>query len=251
VKTLAIILALLALSACSLTTDESPAPTTPVPPTETLTGTVNIEYPLDGTIVYSEVLYVSGTASGVPGDEFSLRVLGDNDEILAQWIVQLQPADEGRWTAELVHGYAGQPVEAHIVALPVDTDFPAPATNTYDSVLVALLHHSSRPADLRGSISSPNEDATISGATVFVSGTASGIFENTFTVSLLDEDGDEISSQIVTVVNPYFIDEVPFSVELPTNGYTGPAQIRAFTHSAEDGSEILIGSVNITVTEAG
>jgi len=243
---LALVLTLLALSACSLGTGDTP-PTTPIPPTETLTGVVDIEYPLDGTVVYSEVLYVSGTASGIPGDEFALRAIGDNDEVIAQWTVQLQAADEGRWTVELVHNYTGQHMEVSIIALPAGADFPV--TSTYDTALIVLSHQSYRPADLRGSITSPADGAAVSGSAILVSGTASGIFENTFTVRLIDEDGNDINSEIMTIVNPYFIDEVPFSLELATNGYTGPAEIRAFTQSAADGSEILIGSVNITVTE--
>jgi hypothetical protein len=137
-------------------------------------------------------------------------------------------------------------MEVSIIAVPAGANFPA--TSTYDTALVTLAHQSYRPADLRGSITTPADDESISGSAILVSGTASGIFENTFTVNLIDADGNIINSEIVTVMNPYFIDEVPFSLELATNGYTGPAEIRAFTESAADGSEILIGSVEVTIS---
>jgi hypothetical protein len=63
-------------------------------------------------------------------------------------------------------------------------------------------------------------------------------------------DGEEVSGIVITVENPGMMDEVPWQADIPTNNYRGPAVLRAYYHSAKDGSVITLGTVSITVAEA-
>lgn len=225
------------LSACSPATPAA----TPTATTPALVGSVDIQYPEDGTTIYSEVLYVSGTSEGLPGDMFRLQVVGADDAIIAQNTIVAD--SDGPWQIEIPHGYSGEPVEATIYAVPADETVPG----DYDVAGIVISGQSYRPEGTFGSIISPINGTAVDSDTIEVSGTASGVFENTFTLELLDSTGSMLNQQFVIVTNPYFIDEAPWKATLLTGDYTGAATIRAYAISARDGSEIDMGSVNITI----
>lgn len=221
----------------------TPAATLPPTPPE-ITGRVEITMPQPATVVYAEALYLSGTAENIPDNRFTLHLLDSDDQLLAQTAVTVQ--EDGRWQVELVHGYSGDPDEASILALP---SYPgAPAGGTYAARSIMLAGSSARPEGAFGSITGPLEGDSIGGDFIQVSGTVSGVFENEFTLELVSADGRVIDQRPVLTANPYYVDEVPWSAELATNGYTGPATVRAYDLSAHDGSEIALASVNITLT---
>jgi hypothetical protein len=234
------LLLLCLLTACHPTFSSGPTPTPTIP---SLTGVVDIVYPLDGSVIYSEVLHLSGTASSTPN--FLLRLVGPDDTTISEATVQVQGSN---WEVELAHGYDGEPIEVTVLALPTD----ARTSGDYDIATIALSSINNRQPDIFGSITAPLGDGTVGGEIIPVSGTASGLPENTLSVALIGADGTVIDSQNVVVVNPYFIDDMPWAVDLSTNGYTGLARIRASSQNPADGSEIILGSVNVTVTaEAG
>jgi hypothetical protein len=209
---------------------------------------VEITYPLDGTIVYSELLYVSGTATDIPNKTFLIRLVGADDQKIVEAAVQ--PGEDGSWTVELAHGYNGEPMEMALLALPAVEDVSNESDYAIHQIVVAAQSY--RPQGSFGSITSPSEGGTVGGESFEVTGTVSGVFENTFILALMGEDGTEIDMKPVTMLNPYFLDEVPWVAELETNGYTGSAVIEVYEISARDGSKIPFGSVRVTVVqEAG
>lgn len=223
-----ILVFLLIATACS---PAVPQPTI-TPSIPTLEGSVDILYPEDGSIIYSEALTISGTATT---SDFTLKLIGPDEQVIAQVAGQA-----GDWKVELIHAYNGEPIEVNILAVPIDTETGI----DYDIATILLANIDSRPEGIFASITSPAEDDTIGGEMIQISGMASGL--QTLFIALIGSNGTVINSQDVTVHNPYMIDDMPWTAELVTNGYTGSAEI----HIA-DGQNI-ISSITITITaEAG
>jgi hypothetical protein len=232
--TLALILLLLA--AC--TSADSNAPTS-VPG---LTGSVDLVYPLDGTTVYAEALSLRGTAQGLPNNTFTLEIVGVDDEIIARSSVVVT---DGQWSVELPHSYTGEPIEVSIYAIPSDVDLTSELR--YDTGTIILAGLSYRPEGIFGSITTPTVGNTVSGETISVSGTASGLFEGNMLLGMYSADGTEISRIVMTLEGqPY--DVVPWTADLSTNGYVGLAEIRAFYQQASDGKPVILSSVQVTVS---
>ncbi len=216
-----------------------------VTPTPTPSSGVDIISPQDGSVIYAEQMYLSGTASGV--DSFTLQLLGPDGTILARDTIRVSG---GEWQKELAHGYTGEPIEVTIVAAPEHA--PLPLETAYDIAIVALAGLSYRPDGAFGSITSPTPNSNVGGDSFEATGMVSGVFENTFTLSLIGADGSVIDSEPITVFDPYFVDEVPWTAELATNGYSGAGEIRAFYNAPSDGSEVVLASIPVTVIqEAG
>jgi hypothetical protein len=234
-----ILLFLLFLVGCS----SQPPAATPTAGPAPLAGTVDIQVPVSGAVIYSELLYLAGTADGIPAEGFKIQVFDLDQALLAEAIVQ--PAN-GAWTVEIPHQYQGEPIEATIVATGIDAE----AGQDYDVEAIALSALANRPEGAFGTIISPMNGSDTGGDQIPVFGTGSGLFENTLIVQLRQADGTVIDEQIVTLTNPYFVDEVVWSTEMMTNGYTGSAELVAFYYSAQDGSEVVLQRVSITVSTA-
>lgn len=206
------------------------------------TGTVTIAAPLTGSIIYSEIIYFSGTAESIPNDSFLLRLTLPDDSTLVESPVTIS---NGSWSAEVTHTYAGEPTQILIYALPVD------ATDTsVDYALESLVIASEeyRPEGVFAALLSPSPDAVVGGDELEIIGTASGLFENTLLIRLEERDGTLISETVITVTNPNFIDEMLWSADLPTNDFTGLARVRLVITDARDGAEITLAEADITVS---
>ncbi|MDQ7027342.1 MAG: hypothetical protein Q9P01_08290 [Anaerolineae bacterium] len=236
---LLIILLNLILAACQSTPQQGEVTVLPTVPT--IQGTVNITTPANGSIIYAESLWLAGESDNVPDDGFKIRVVTAEDELLAETTVQPQ---NGQWLIELVHGYTGDPTEVLVYALPVDERI----TQDYDIATILISSLEQRPEGVFGQILSPQNNDTPGGDEILVVGSASGVFENQFTLAMFQPDGTEISSVGVTMTNPYFVDDMVWEASLPTNGYTGPATIRAFTIDILDNREISLGEVDVMVS---
>lgn len=212
---------------------------TDTPPTPTLSGSVDILFPQDGTIIYSELIYLAGTAQQTPTEGFRLRLLDAEENIIAETTVQPQ---DGEWSVELAHNYTGDPTEVIISASPLDTAL----ASDYDVASVVLSTLENRPEGVYASILAPLEGESVGGDFIEISGTASGVFENTIVVRL-ENASDTISQQIVTLTNPYFIDEVPWTASLPTQGASGPVTVRVLAQDANSGQDITLSEVNISI----
>lgn len=225
---------LLFVAAC---TGDSSAPSpTPQPPE----AHISIDFPQDGTIVYAETLYIAGQ-SGDPAQPFQIELINIDDTVIAETTVNPQ---SGEWQIEVPHGYTGDPSEVIIRAVPTDES----STQIYDSATILISDMTRRPEGIYGSITTPANGVEVGGDMLLVEGRASGAPENTITVELV---GDTvIDSQVITLMNPYFVDEVPWQAELATNGYTGQATIQVYITSPQDGSQIVLDSIIVTVITA-
>jgi hypothetical protein len=223
---------LLVLTACDGTTGDAQSSTV------TTAGTVTITFPASGTVIYAESLYLAGQASGDAPQSFRLEVVGTDDSVIAS--TQVDNAS-GDWQVELIHGYTGEPTEVTIQAVPLEGE----GLLASSSVLLSSIAY--RPEGAYGFILLPGDGDTVGGDSIPVEGSVSGVFENTFTLVLLDSAENILDEQIITVFNPYFIDEVPYQADLAPGSYTGPAVIRAQITNAEGGDLIELGSVSITI----
>ncbi len=219
------------LAGCSVV----PAPTaTPNP------GSVTIQTPQTGAMIYSPTLYLSGAAN-LPSNQFRLTVINALDETLLDTLITVQ---DGRWSYDMPNAPTGDPIEVTISAL------PATGGLDLDTVSVVLASEAQRPAGVYGAILAPFEGDTVGGEIIPVSGTASGLFEGALNVDLTKPDGTIISGIVLTVENPGMIDEVPWQTEISTSNYRGPAVLHAYYHSAKDGTPVTLAKVAITVAEA-
>ena len=107
----------------------APSNVTVFPTQPPLPGSVTINHPPDGSIIYAEALYLEGSASDLPAAGFRLEVTSALDELLADVMIQPEAND---WSIELVHEYAGDPIEV--------TDVPGLEDRTfYDADLDASV----------------------------------------------------------------------------------------------------------------
>lgn len=237
-------LGMLAITACTPATPEpGPGQLTVIATPAPLPGSVEIDVPQNGAIIYAEMMFISGTADDLPDEGFLLEVVTASGEELVETTVQ---PEDGTWQVEVPHGYEGDPMEAQIFARPVSEMFEG----EYDVETVAVSSQDNRPEGTFGSIMTPGEGVTLGGDSIEVSGTASGLFENTLIVVLEDTEGDVIDEEILTITNPYFVDEMVWSTTLETNGYTGEVTVRAYYQDARDGDEVTLDEVTFTLQVA-
>ena len=227
-----LILLMIALAGCSV--GAAPTPTA-------MPGSVTIRHPQSGSFLYAPTLYFYGSGENLPGNQFRLTAVTATDETIVDTVITVE---NGQWTYEIANPHTGDPVELAVNAL------PAAGGGELDSSSVVLATEAQRPDGVFGTLLSPIEGETVGGESIPVSGTASGLFEGTMNLGLETPDGEEISGIVITVENPGMMDEVPWQADLATNGYRGPAVLRAYYHSARDGTVMTLATVSITVAEA-
>lgn len=214
---------------------------TSVPPTEALAGFVDITFPPSGAIIYAETILIEGTATDVPAEGFEIALIAPDDSVVASAPVM---PDGDTWSVELVHDYAGDPTEITVMARPAGG-----STADYDLETLLLSRLDLRPEGVFGSISVPQDGGSIGGDTLPIAGRGSGFFEGTFILILEAEDSTLISETVVTMRNPYFVDDLPWEAEIPRNDYVGAATLRMVYQDAATGDMITVDSIDITVTE--
>lgn len=192
-------------------------------------------YPQTGTLVYAEVLFISGTWTGE--QPASLRVEGR--DAAGTVLVQADIAAAGdTWQAELLHAYSGEPVEVLLRVLSPD------GSTVHAESSIVLAGTGYRPTGSFGHILQPRAGQTLSGGSIRVGGSVSGLPDNTFQLTLSAEDGTILDETSLTVLNPYGIDEVPYEAELQTRAALGQVTLRAAARSTVDDSPIPLGSVD-------
>ena len=231
------VLCLILIAACR-PTEQAAAPTTATPTVPLLTGTVDILTPTEGTLIYSEMLYISGTAQGLPDNRFELALIGPDDTDIATSVVRVS-ADT--WEIELPHTYTDVPIEVIITARSTDPAVPG----DYDLVTVALAGLVYRPEGTFGSITYPVEGSTVGGEQFEVGGTVSGLSDQQVTLQLLAADGTLLDSQVIAIDHPYPLDDVPWSGEMSTDGFIGEAVLQISTSNQN-----TLHSVNIRIEAA-
>lgn len=218
----------------------APSNVTVFPTQPPLPGSVTINHPPDGSIIYAEALYLEGSASDLPAAGFRLEVTSALDELLADVMIQPEAND---WSIELVHEYAGDPIEVTILALPADETID----NTYDIVSSVIAPLETRPDGAFGSLLSPARGALVGGDVLQIVGTASAIPDNELTIQLTEPDETVINETSTTINSPYPLDEIVWEANLETTGYTGPA-IVIVSYSDENGEIIEIGRAEVNVS---
>lgn len=233
----AALLSLLAmiLAACGGGNNNAPATSAP----DMFAGEVEVVYPPNGTVIYAEVIAVHGTMFGAQELTFSVQVNTIDGQSIAQTNVT---TGRGDWQVELPHTYSGEPVEAVLRVIPIGV-----SEGVYTSVPLVIAGFSHRPQGVFGSLTRPTEGEVVGGDSIPIEGKVSGVFEGTINLALVNPEGGFISEQIVTVMNPYYVDEVPWRSELVTNGHIGLARVWMYTIDANDGSFITLGEANVII----
>ena len=231
---------ILLITAC--TSEPQRGAVTVIPTQPTLQGDVKITFPVSGSIIYAESLMLRGTASNVPAEGFKIQLLTPDDSVLAETTVI---PDGDTWQVELVHGYTGEPIETVIIARSLNDAI----TEDYDIESIAISSAEYRPEGVFASFISPSPDSTVGGDQIQVIGRGSGFFENTFTLALEKaSDGTEISQTVVTMDNPYFIDDMIWEADLSTNDFTGHAVLRIYYQDAATGKEVTVDTIPVVVS---
>lgn len=227
---------LLFLSACGA---NEPA-TTPVPTQPALEGSVQITSPQLGSIIYAETLAITGIIEDV--DTFQLQIETLDGETLFDGEIA---TTGGTWSREIIHGYAGEPIEAIMRAKSTHNSI----SNPYVEIPILLSSLTYREEGILGQILSPTESQSVGGDSIEIMGTSSGILDNRLTIMLRHDEG-LLDKQIIVLDNPYLIDERVWTVSLLTNGYVGNATVEiAYTDSETESEQpldtisIIIGSV--------
>lgn len=237
---LLIFLWLLLLAACTSDATPDNVDNTDSPTVETISGNINITNPLTGSSIFAEALYVAGTAEDLPGDSFHLRVVTADEAVLVKTNVTVE---DGAWSVELIHEYDGVPNEALIIA-------EDEQGNQYDVESVLIASMDNRPQGTFGVILSPQEESVVGGDQVEVMGTGSGLFENTLILQLTEPGGEIITEVILTLDNPYFIDERVWVADVETNGHTGPAVLLIGYQDARTGDFVTLDEHAIMLSVA-
>ncbi len=240
-KTILVFIMLFTVSACS-TGDTAPGQVEIVPTTETLEGTVEIEFPMSGAIIYAETLFIHGTSSDIPEAGFQIQLLNPDDSIISE--ADIQPEENGSWSIEIVHEYSGDPTEVTVIAKPSSSD----SSLDYDIESILLSTLENRPEGVFGSILSPADDSAVGGDFILISGRASGLFENMFGLILENSEGEIITEMGISLNNPNFIDDMLWEAELPRNDFIGNATIRIVYQDMESGEMVEMDSVDVVVS---
>jgi hypothetical protein len=230
-RALPILLGLLILSACQTTSSNSAA--TMLPQAQT----ARIHSPQNGVVIYAETIPIIGTGQG---ESFTVQLVDIEDAVIAQ--AEATVSAGGEWGVDLVHGYHGEPSEMLVQVLD-----SSGALLDVSTIIVADVSH--RPEGVYGWITWPVADAAVGGDVIFVEGMASGV--DTFTVTLTLPGGTLVDSKTVTTYNPNRIDEMPWSVELATQGLLGEAVIDAYFTPIDDHNPSIQRVPVVITMEAG
>ncbi|HEX2622065.1 MAG TPA: hypothetical protein VHL11_18035 [Phototrophicaceae bacterium] len=208
----------------------NPGPTaTPDP----LDGKVALISPPAGSVIYASALYIAGTLADVPTKALLVRVVDDNQTVIAQARVD---AISGDWSTELIHGYSGDPNPVTVQIVPAI----APDAGVLASSQIVFAPLADRPEGTFVTIATPTDGTELGGDSIPVTGTASGIPENAFMVDLLDSSQQILAHQQITLAGRYPVDEIPWSTTLVPGDYIGNAIIRI---TLPDGMEQSIAVV--------
>jgi hypothetical protein len=194
------------------------------------TGTVTLDSPPDGAIIYSSALTVAGTAQGVNSGGFIVTVTDSAGRVIAR---KAAADRDSAFEYELVHGYSGEPIPVSVTV--TDADAPADPPYATRSITLASIEH--RPDGIYVDVLAPQLGDEIGGDEIQVHGRASGLAERTFTVELVGGDGAVITSAAVTLPPGYVADDLPWSAALQPGEATGSALVRVV---APDGAELSI-----------
>lgn len=192
------------------------------------TGSVTLDSPPDGAIIYSSALTVAGTAQGVNSGGFVVTVTDAAGGVIAR----TEAADrDAAFHYELVHGYSGEPVPATLTVTAAD----APDDTPYVTVGLTIASIEHRPEGVYVDVLVPQPGDEMGGDEIHVHGRAAGLSERMFMVELIGGDGAVIDSAEVNLPPSYVADDLPWSAALAPDEATGNALIRI---TGADGTQL-------------
>ncbi|MBI1256031.1 MAG: hypothetical protein GC204_01040 [Chloroflexi bacterium] len=157
---------------------------------------------------------------------------------------------------EILTDEAVPPPAASVTALPgvaatldaTRTPFNNNVAPTTQSQATALPNTFPTPASgERADITFPTSGGTVYAPTVYVSGVAHNLLQDQFTLQIFDSSGQPLTNgQTIPLSNPNKVADVPWSASVMVRSYTGAAQIRILAQIS-DGTEAVVGSVNVTI----
>lgn len=213
----------------------SAPPVTPVPtPTAPVRGSVSLLVPQPGTTYYAETLTVRGTASDLPATGFVLRLLLNNTDTA----MLLSVTPQGNEWSVLIPFERTEPAALLLRAESTD------GSHIYAETSAALAPLADRPAGTYGTIFSPETAQIVGGEQLQVRGVVAGQLSDSVQLTATDENGQVFASAtiLLPVLTP--LDEIPFTVDLVTDGTRGPVILRLLDGTAVlDETAIMVSDV--------
>ena len=194
------------------------------------TGTVTLDSPPDGAIVYSSALTVAGMAQGVNSGGFIVTVTDTSGGVIARHNARERDA---AFSFEMIHRYSGEPSMVTLTVTAAD----APDDPPYVTRSVTLASPEHRPEGVYVDVLTPQMGDEIGGDEIDVRGRASGLEDRAFTVELVGGDGAVIDSVAVMLPPGYVTDDLPWQAVLDPGEATGSAIVRAV---GSDGTEYAL-----------
>lgn len=204
-------------------------------------GRVTITYPTGQITVYAELLYVSGTSDRA-NSAFNLMLRRADGGIQAQ--TRITTDTNGDWSVELAHGYRSEPAAFDLLTFPIGDPTTAETPQPYTSTTITIAASAQRPYGAFATIDPIPQPS--GNQTVQISGTASGIAQNTFTLLLLDPNQTLITQKTVTFTNPYLIDQTYWSAEFTAADLTQAASLRLVTVDPNNADEVILAEQILT-----
>ena len=248
-----------------------PSPTTPVQPTTAVSQAstpepseaeignsaeeaILILQPGPGSRIVNGPLQVSGVADSTFEQNLVIRLLlADGTElVLTPTTIQAELGQRGPFAVDIPFTVSGeQQVFVQVYAASARdggiTHLASVGLTLADSGTEQIVPV--EPHTERIQITQPAAGESISGGTVTVAGMALASFEQTLVVELLDEVGQVLSSQPVTVAAPDLGQPGPFSIELSYDlGAAASGRIVVRDLSPAFGGEAHLASVEVMLT---
>lgn len=194
------------------------------------TGTITLDSPPDGAIVYSSALTVAGTAQGINSGGFTVTVTDASGAVIAR---HHAPERDAAFSFEMIHGYSGEPSNVTITVTAAD----APDDPPYMTRTVTLAAPQHRPEGVYVDVLTPQMGDEIGGDEIDVRGRTSGLADRAFTVELVGGDGAVIDSAEVVLPPGYITDDLPWQAVIDPGEATGSAILRV---TGKDGTEYAL-----------
>lgn len=209
--------------------------------------------PGPGSRIVNSPLRVAGEADPTFEQNLVIRLLlADGTQLaLEPTIIQAELGERGPFTVDLPFTVSGE----QQAFIQVFTTSARDGGLTHLSSVGLTLATSGEeqivpvePHPERIQISQPELGQSVSGGTVMIAGTALASFEQTLVVELLDEAGEVLSSEPVTVNAPDLGQPGPFSLELPYEVTTTmPGRVVVRDISPAFGGDVHLASVEVTL----
>lgn len=194
------------------------------------TGTITLDSPPDGAIIYSSALTVAGTAQGINSGGFIVTLADASGAVIARHNAAER---DTTFSFEMIHGYNGEPVPVLLKVTAADApDDPAYVTR---AVTLAAMDH--RPEGVYIDVLTPQMGDETGGDEIDVRGRASGLESRAFSVELIGGDGVLVDAVEVLLPPGYIADDLPWQAALNPGEATGSAIVRVI---GSDGTEYAL-----------